>query len=283
MPARSIPPAVALLVAAVLAGCGGGGSRKPAALSITLSASGKAAKFTVPASVKGGIVEVTFRNQVPGGPHAAQLLRVEGSHTGAEALKAVTGKKVPAWVHAEGGVGPIPPSTTATAIRNLRAGGYLVADLGGPAQGPPAYAAFKVGKGKPSKLPHARSTVDAAKTSEHHYVWKLSGAPLKAGTNQVHFKSGGVDALHFLGVLKVTGNPSYGAILTALSSNRPPPKFVDRSSFFNTAVLDGGKSEVTQVQLRGGPGEYVLYCPLTDREGGKPHFAEGLLKRVRVK
>jgi hypothetical protein len=280
---RSIPLAVASLVAGTLAACGGGGSHPPAKLAITLSGAGKAAKYTVPASVKGGVVEVRFHNAVPGGPHAAQLLRVDGSHTPPEALKALGGKKIPAWLHAEGGVGPIPSSTTSTAIRNLRRGSYLVADVGGPPSGIPPYAAFKVGNGKPGKLPHARSTVDAVKVREHRYAWKLSGAPLKAGANQVHFKSGGADALHFLGVFKVTGNPSYAAILKGLSANGPPPKFVDPRSFFATAVLDGGKSEVTRIQLSAGPGEYVLFCPLTDREGGKPHFAEGLLKRVRVK
>jgi hypothetical protein len=27
----------------------------------------------------------------------------------------------------------------------------------------------------------------------------------------------------------------------------------------------------------------VLFCPLADRDGGKPHFEEGLLKTVDVK
>ena len=70
--------------------------------------------------------------------------------------------------------------------------------------------------------------------------------------------------------------------MKALSSNGPPPSFVDQKSFTNTSVLDGGKSEVTTFDLSK-PGTYVLFCPFTDREGGKEHFKEGLLTTVTVK
>jgi len=29
-------------------------------------------------------------------------------------------------------------------------------------------------------------------------------------------------------------------------------------------------------------GQYVVFCPLTDRNGGKPHFLQGMLKTVTV-
>ena len=31
------------------------------------------------------------------------------------------------------------------------------------------------------------------------------------------------------------------------------------------------------------PGAYLLFCPLHDRDGGRPHFEEGLFKIVTVK
>jgi hypothetical protein len=47
-------------------------------------------------------------------------------------------------------------------------------------------------------------------------------------------------------------------------------------------VLDGGKSLTTQFTLSR-PGTYIFFCHLTDRDGGKPRFAEGLLTTVTVK
>ncbi|MDQ6914948.1 MAG: hypothetical protein M3155_03970 [Actinomycetota bacterium] len=289
MTSRATVSAALLATAALaLAACGGGGgATKPTKLSITLSGSGKAVKYTVPASAKGGLVEITFHNQVAAPPgHSAQLIRVVGGHTVQEVfqvLGAGPGHKIPAWIHAEGGAGPTAPNSTSIVVRDLPAGSYFVVDVGGQPQGPPANAAFKVTKGKSGKLPHASSVVNAAKLREHHFAWKLSGRPLKAGVNRIEFKSGGKDALHHIAVFKVTGKPSNAALIKALNSNGPPPKFVDQRSFYNTSTLEGGKAEVTQLPLSAGPGNYVLFCPLTDREGGKPHYQEGLLKTVTIK
>jgi hypothetical protein len=49
-----------------------------------------------------------------------------------------------------------------------------------------------------------------------------------------------------------------------------------------TGALDSGKSLTTQLTLSK-PGTYLLFCPLIDRDGGKPHFAEGLLTTITVK
>jgi hypothetical protein len=55
---------------------------------------------------------------------------------------------------------------------------------------------------------------------------------------------------------------------------------VDQASRVDTAALDGGKSLTTALTLT--PGQYVVFCPLTDRDGGKPHFLEGMLKKVTI-
>ena len=70
-------------------------------------------------------------------------------------------------------------------------------------------------------------------------------------------------------------------LIKALKSNGKPPAFVLGPPAV-TSVLDGGKSEVTSFSLQK-PGKYVLFCPLPDRDGGKPHFEEGLLTTVTVK
>ena len=41
---------------------------------------------------------------------------------------------------------------------------------------------------------------------------------------------------------------------------------------------DSGRrhSQTTTLDLKK-PGQYIFFCPLTDRDGGKPHDQEGLL------
>jgi hypothetical protein len=281
-------PALLLAAAALtLAACGDkkqAAKATPTRLAVTVTEAGQSAKYALPASVQGGLVTLTVTNQGKA-PHAAQLARLDGNHTAQEALKIVSSPtaKTPAWLHAQGGLGPVPPGSTLVATVNLRAGKYFVSDLGGPgSSGPPGSTDFKVTGGTPGRLPATPTTVDAAKIAEHKYEWKLSGAPLKTGSNTVTFKSGGKDALHFIGAFRVAGNPSKAEIAKALASNGPPPKFIDQSSLYNTAALDGELAQVTKLELSK-PGRYVLFCPLTDREGGKSHDQEGLLTTVEVK
>ena len=117
-------------------------------------------------------------------------------------------------------------------------------------------------------------------TGKDHYAWRISG--LKAGTNTVEFTSKGKQALHLVTAVKLKGNanPSLDAIKKALQSNGPPPSYIDPSAIADTAALDGGKSLTTSLRLQ--PGRYVVFCPLTDRDGGKPHFLEGMLAKTTV-
>ena len=66
----------------------------------------------------------------------------------------------------------------------------------------------------------------------------------------------------------------------ALESNGPP-KSIDFEHSQQTAVLDGGKKEVTQLNVQAG--RYAFICFLPDRdEPTKPHYQQGLLKEVTV-
>jgi hypothetical protein len=164
--------------------------------------------------------------------------------------------------------------------RAVPAGKYMVADIG--SQGPPVYSTLTITAGKTGSLPSTPTTVTAANPSKDKYKWEISGA-LKPGANQVTFDSKGKEALHFIGAFKLKSKASKAQILKALKSQGKPPPFVDQGSFYNTAAIDGRKSQTTPLQLRGGPGEYVLFCPLTDRDETKPHFEQGLLTTISVK
>jgi hypothetical protein len=257
-------------------------SGQASTLSISATEKGKKASYSAPATVKGGLVTVTFQNNGKQ-PHTAQLVRIEGNHTPAEVAKVTSGNstKTPSWVHGEGGPGNTNPGQTSTSTDILPAGNYAIID--GGAQGPAGYTKLKVTAGQGGPLPSTGTTITAAAPSKDKYKWDISG-PLKAGQNRVTFTSkGGKNAIHLILAARVTGNPSQAEVAKAIASKGPPPKFVDQKSFTSTSVLDGtNKSEVTQLSLIK-PGKYVLFCPLTDRDGGKPHVAEGLLTTVNVK
>jgi hypothetical protein len=250
-------------------------------LKVTIAQSGKAVKYTVPKSAEGGLTTVEATNQTKA-PQSLQLVRVVGNHPLSEVLKqfASSSNKVPEWLRAEGGVGQIAPGLKARATINLPPGKYEVTNFDQQG-GPPPHAELQLSAGSAGPLPQTATTITAAETGKDKFKWEISGG-LKTGSGPITFVSKGKEALHFIGAFRVTGNPSQAEILKALGNNGKPPKFVDQKSFTTTAILDGGRSQLSQFQITK-PGTWVLFCPLTDRDGGKEHFKEGLLTKVEVK
>jgi len=291
----TVPPirsALALVAAAAattafIAGCGSSGSSSstasssPTPLSLKISENGSKASFQAPKSVSGGLVSVSLRNQGKA-PHGVEFIQYTGGHTEGDTLKALGAQsnKIPSWIKLAGGIGSVLGGKTGTADLNLPAGNYVLADaaaFSGPgSSGPPATAPIKVTAGTAGTLPTTPATITAANPAKDKYQWQISG--LKAGTNQVTFNSKGKQAVHLIFAVPVKGKaPPLSQIKTDLASNGPPPPYVDAKGAQSTAILDGGTSQTTTLDLKK-PGQYVFFCPLTDRDGGKPHFEEGLLK-----
>lgn len=278
-PKRRGSIAAAALAGAVLVatGCGSSSDSSASKLSLKITESGQKVTIDAPKSVKGGLVDLQVTN---GGkqPHAVQLARIEGKHTAAEAAKVIGSNSdvTPDWLRAEGGTSTVEGGKAGTATLNLVAGKYVAVDLqSGPSAAP---AEFTVKDGSEGDLPSTDATVTGVENGKDSYSWEADG--LKAGTNTITFKAEGDEALHFVGAFRITGKHSEADVKKALGGGRPP-SWVDQASFTNTAVLDGGLSQVTDLTLKQ-PGTWVLFCPLTDREGGKPHFLEGMLKEVQV-
>jgi hypothetical protein len=271
------------LSALTLSACGGGND-EPTKVPVSIAEQGKKAKFTLPKSSQGGLVELEVRNNGKA-PHGVQLIRYTGNHDVNDVLKQVQGNtnKTPDWLQGQGGTGGIPPGQSDKATLNLPAGNYVVIDSAaffGPG-GPPAYAQTKFTSGDTGDLPSTPATVKAAETGKDKYAWDISD--LKAGNNDITFDSEGKKALHIIIAAPVKGKaPALSQVKKDLATQGPPPPYIDFKNAQGSAVLDGGLSQTTSLNLKK-PGQYIFFCPFSDRDGGKSHDQEGLLKVVTVK
>jgi hypothetical protein len=275
--------ACATVAVAALAACGSS-STKPSKLSLSISEKGKTASFQAPKSAKGGLVDVSFKNNGKA-LHGVQFVQYTGGHTAADVLKAIgsNSNKTPSWIRGQGGTTAVPGGQTGAATVNLPAGNYVLIDSGslGPSSGPPTTGQMKFTSGDTGDLPSTSATVDANHTGKDKYAWNISG--LKAGSNEITFNSKGNDALHLIGAIPVKGKaPSINKIrsdFAKLGSGPPPPYLAGAPA--TGPILDGGESQTLTLDLK--PGQYIFFCPLTDRDGGKSHDQEGLLKTVTLK
>jgi len=275
----------AAATAAFAAGCGSSSSStttsSSATLSLKISEKGQAASYQAPKSAPGGLVTVNLANQGKA-PHGVEFIQYTGGHSQADVLKQLgsNSNKIPTWIKLQGGIGSVPGGHTGTADVNLPSGNYVLADaaaFSGPSGGgPPATAPLKVTSGTAGSLPATPATVTAANPAKDKYKWQISG--LKTGSNTVTFNSKGKEAVHLIFAVPVKGKaPPLSQIKKDLASHGPPPPYVDAKNAQSTAILDGGTSQTTSLDLKQ-PGKYIFFCPLSDRDGGKPHFEEGLLK-----
>ncbi len=286
--ARIAKLAVPIVATAAIAGCGGSSSTNPTTLSLKISEKGKAATFQAPKTAKGGLVKVELTNQGKA-PHGVQFIQYASGHSMGEVLKLLgqNSNKIPSWVKLEGGVGSVAGGQTGTATVNLPQGNYVLVDaaaLGGPgpSSGPPATAGMTLSGGSSGSLPSTSAQITANTAGKDKYKWDISG--LKTGSNQVTFNSKGNDAVHTIIAVPVKGKaPPLNQIQKALASNGPPPPYVDAKGIQSAAILDGGLSQTTTLDLKT-PGQYIFFCPLHDRDGkGKSHDQEGLLTVQTVK
>jgi plastocyanin len=278
--------AFALLVAASvgLAGCGDHVGNKQAAvtqtkLAIRASEAGKQLRLSVPKTVRAGLVTVELTNTGKAF-HEAQLIRLEPGHTPEDALKVIAaeGAPSPGWIHVAGGTGPAPPGGKRSATQRLRPGNYIVYDAPFQNEGKGlrfGLASFTVeGQADDSgELPNAVAKIEA-----YEYGFKVSR--LTVGKNTIEFSNTGTEPHH---VIAVPYKP--GATLAEVrkafmrKQGGAPPLDFENPSY--TARIPGGTKQTTELYLDK-PGKYALLCFVSDRKGGPPHVAMGMIAEVIV-
>lgn len=265
-----------LLVAAGLpaVGCGGGDEDEPkatGALRITVTElSADRARYSAPRSIPAGLTKISLENEGKK-PHKAQLMRIQGNHSIAEARR--SRRPFPRWLYAEGGVGVTEPGETDSVIQRLDPGTYYITGTYG-----------EKGRVAPLRVVGRKSGADLPTTSAsivtNEYSFIASG--LKPGTSSVAFANDGFEPHHAV-VAPVNRGGSVRQLRRFLRGSAPIPvgTIVNLDKAQETSVLERGQKQVVRLRLR--PGKYALLCFVPDRKGGPAHVAKGMVDEITVR
>ena len=250
----------------------------PNKLAITASEAGKQSRLSIPRSVPAGLVTVELTNTGKVS-HEAQLIRLDRGHTPHEALRVIAaeGAPSPAWIHAAGGTGARRRGSARRHNGCAQAPTYFRRPV--PERGTRVkfgVATFKVnGEADGGELPKPTANVEA-----YEYGFRASG--LNPGANTLKFRNTGSEPHH---VIAAPYRP--GATLAEVreafkrdQGGAEPP--LDFESVSSTARIDGGTEQITELDLKK-PGKYALLCFVSDRKGGPPHVAQGMITEITVR
>jgi hypothetical protein len=234
-----------------------------------LTGSGKDLKLSGPDTVEAGLVEIQFRNSAKG-DHGLQLVRVDGDHTAAEVSKVGDawgdkGKPLPDWINIEGGVF-IGRSGTQTAVQRLEPGNYIAFDIDSDTS-----KEFEVTGEADGELPSTDGRIEAVE-----YRFNTSG--LKTGKTQVTFANTGRQP-HFALIARIKAGKAIADVREFVKTGKGEDPLIEKGSA-STGLLDGGRSQVIDLDLP--KGNVALLCFVSDREGGPPHVAKGMVSGATV-
>jgi hypothetical protein len=258
-----------------LAACGD--SEETQSLTFTLSGDGKSAKTSGPSSAETGLAEITLKNDRKG-EGDLQLIRAEGDHSAEEVVEgleaAMNGKAFPDWFFAAGGIGTTAAGKSQTVTQVLEPGTYYAFNTEGSQDqsDPASIPAVEVSGETSDETVGADETVDA-------FEYGFEADQLSAGETEIAFDNTGAQPHHLLAA-PLTGDNTAEDVEQAFKSEKGPPPF-DEKGFLSTAVLEGGEGQLVTLDLK--PGRYVLFCFISDRQGGQPHALKGMVDEVEVR
>jgi hypothetical protein len=267
--------ALAALAAFGVTACGSS-SEETQSLTFTISNDGKETKISGPDSADTGVAEITLKNDGKAAGEM-QLVRVEGDHSAEDAVKGLSaatgGKPFPDWFFAAGGVGSTAPGKSQTVTQVLEPGTYYAFETESPGRPEPAsIPAVEVTGEASDETVEADETVDA-------FDYGFKSQQLSSGKTEIAFDNTGAQPHHLLAA-PLIGDSTAEDVEQAFKSQKGKPPF-DEKGFLSTAVLEGGEDQLVTLDLK--PGRYVLFCFVTDRQGGPPHAIKGMVDEVEVK
>ena len=263
---------VAALGAVGLAACGD--EEETQSLTFTLSGSGKGAKVSGPQSADTGLAEITLQNDGKG-EGELQLIRVEGNHDAEEVIEgleaATGGKAFPEWFFAGGGVGTTAAGESQTVTQVLEPGTYYAFNTEAALPDASSALATEVSGEESEETVEADETIDA-------FEYGFDAEPLPSGRVEIAFDNTGTQPHHLL-ASRLSGDNTAEDVERFFKSEKGKPPFEEKA-FESTAVIEGGEGQLVTLDLK--PGSYVLFCFISDRQGGPPHAVKGMVDEVEV-
>lgn len=268
--------ALALAIAALTA-CRTGQPAKDAAggaNEVTVTAHDYA--FDAPASVPAGLVTFHLVNQGPS-LHHLQLIKLGEGKTGDDYVAALkAGGPPPPWASLAGGPNPPEPGSTTTATVSLEPGDYAIVCFVPGADGMPhlmkgmVHPLKVVGPSQAGAEPAADIVMKLV-----DFDFQLSAA-LPAGRHTIRVENAGTQ-VHEVAIIKMqTGKTPEDFAAWAEKMSGPAPGAL----FGGMAGIMPGGHAFAVVDLPAG--DYALMCFFPDGKDGKPHFAHGMMKMIKV-
>lgn len=245
-------------------------------LAFMITEQGKESKVTGPESAETGLAEITLENKGKGDGDI-QLIRTEGEHSPEEVVegleKAMKGQVFPDWFFAGGGIGTTAGGESQTVTQVLEPGTYYAFVTEG-GQGPPDPAsvpAMKVSGEESEEEVEADETVSA-------FDYGFEAEELSSGKTEIAFDNTGAQPHHLIAA-PLLGQNTADDVESFFKSNEGKQPFEERGTQ-STAVIEGGEGQLVTLDLK--PGRYVLFCFISDRQGGPPHALKGMVDEVEV-
>jgi hypothetical protein len=266
--------------AAGLVACGDGsvGVARPFPIELRELAPGEV-HVSLPSSVGSGLVSLRVKNSGTS-RHDAQLVRVTGDRDREDVIAYFRSASepnagIPTWIRDGGGARAIRPGETVVVQQRLAEGDWFLVDLEYLEQG--GVVPFTVTSGgSPGELPGAESRIIANDYS-------FTPRALRPGRHRVRFENRG-QQMHEAVALPVVAGKTFEDVKAYLTGPTPAAGAtgapVDMAGAVTLPLIDRRVRLVTDLRLT--PGTWVLACFVSDRIGGLPHVAKGMLAEIKV-
>ncbi|HEY8106327.1 MAG TPA: hypothetical protein VIE46_09480 [Gemmatimonadales bacterium] len=274
---RVFRSALALTIAA-LAACRAGEPAKDAAAGGTneVTVTARDYAFDAPATVPAGLTTFHLVNKGPS-LHHLQLIKLDEGKTGDDYVAALkAGGPPPPWASLAGGPNPPEPGSTTTATVSLEPGDYAIVCFVPGADGMPhlmkgmVHPVKVVGPSRAGAEPAADIVMKLV-----DFDFQLSAA-LPAGRHTIRVENAGSQP-HEVAIIRMQPGRTpedFAAWAEKMSGPAPGALFGGM-----TGIMPGAHAFAI-VDLPAG--DYALMCFFPDGKDGKPHFAHGMMKMIKV-